>query len=709
MSKNPVLSLSDYQIEEQKEYLRKSIRRAAFKHPTMDIPTYAERYIKIQAGPKTGAFSLASFPPIEEPMYHMSPQSRKQYVFMMSSIQTIKTIMLDICSNYYLDHFPQDQLFVSSTERLGKKWRTRRFEPMLNASGARERRSIGAFTENKKSGRSGETMYSIEYDGKVLDIGTSQSASSLSADTKRILLADEIARWPADTGGEGHPWQIALGRITAWMSMGKAMGVSSPLIDEECKMQELHGTGDERLFQAVCPYCGKGQFLERGTPEANYGLKFPTKGGNLLIKEIHYQCDFCHEPIFEHMKTRMLQKIQPRSIRKPEKTSDRAIWIPQSTPDEDWIVSYQIGGLYSPFISWRKYVSEYKSALKKPEKMQAFVNQRDGLPFKIVGLKPDIEKIGVLKGTYKSGEIPHEVLFLTASVDVQHGQENWESNDKLEKPRLELEIKGHGDGYRQFSIQYEVFEGYLEDIYSGAWGAFREFLDNGGFVFKARNLTYDVKLCLIDVRSAKYTDQTYSFCRENGVTKFSPSMGFNTLSRDKEKSKGKDDSDKTSHHDWLRYKREQENDIILYKISTFIYKTALFSRLNTSINFVKDKPGERTPPGFCGFPSDYSDHYFDMLLSEEYIPGLKGNQGKFKQIKKRNESLDLTVYNMAAGEIWLYQQLVLIRAKFSAMNAPAAMLTGITTAFIIKMLKSQKAKGRTLTTAEIKQQLKTGK
>ncbi|MCK4817435.1 phage terminase large subunit family protein, partial [bacterium] len=439
--------------------------------------------------------------------------------------------------------------------------------------------------------------------------------------------------------------------------------------------------------------------------ESNSGLKYPTKAGRLITSEIHYLCDFCHEAIFEHQKVQMLQKIQPRPIRYPERIPDKAQWITTKTPDADFIASYQIGALYSPFFSWGDYVFEYLKALKKPENMQTFVNQRDGLPWKIIGQKPDIQKVTLLRGKYKSGEIPHEVLFLTAAVDVQHGQENWESDDSKNRPRLELEIKGHGEGYRLFGIIYQVFEGYLEDIYSGAWEKFREFITGGGFTYKARGMTYDVKICLIDAGSAKYTDQIYNFCREMGVIRFSPLLGFNTLQRQKKHSEGKDSSDESSRRDWDRFRRVQENDIILYQLSTYVYKVALYSRLNTSINFIKDKPGERTPAGYQGFPEDYTDHYFDMLLSEEHLP----DKNLFKQVKKHNESLDLTIYNMAGGEIWLYQQVVLIRAKFAAMKAPANLLTGITAAFVIKMLKAGKAKGRALSTAEIKQQLKTGK
>jgi phage terminase large subunit GpA-like protein len=689
---------------EMKNYLRSMVGRMAFVHPYLTIPEYAEKYIRIQTGPKTGQFSLSSFPPIEEPLFHMGPQSKKQYVFIMASIQTLKTICLDIIAQYYTDHSPQDQLFVSANERAGKKWRIRRYEPMMNSSGVRERRHIGAFHETNSSRRSGETMWSIEYEGKTLDVGTAQSAMSLSSDTKRILLADEISRWPEDVGKEGHPWQIAVGRTTAWGHMAKTIAVSSPLIDGMCKMQELYMTGDGRKYLATCPYCGKGQILERGSPESKSGLKWETKAGRNDYSTLRYVCDFCDESIFEHQKLQMLQKHQAKPIRFPEREPDIPRWESTQTADEEFIVSYQIGSIYSPFFSWRTYASEYRKAVKNPEKMQTFVNQRDGLPYKIVGVTPDIEQVVQLRGTYASGEIPHEVLFLTAAVDVQHGQEGWESDDTKKPPRLEMEIKGHGEGYRQFSIRYERFTGYLDDIYSGAWAKFREFIEGGGFSPESRGAVYPVRLCLIDAGSSKYNDQIYNFCREMGVLRFSPVLGFNTLKRKRDAIAGKESGDATHTRDYDRFRRKQENDIILYEVSTYLYKVALYTRLNTSINWMRERPGERTPAGFCGFPSDYQDSYFEMLLSEEHLP----DKMKFSDPKGPNEGLDLTVYNMACGEIFLYQQVIFLRAKFQAMKVPAPLLAGISAAFIIRMLKGAKAKGRQLTAAEIRYELKNG-
>lgn len=50
------------------------------------------------------------------------------------------------------------------------------------------------------------------------------------------------------------------------------------------------------------------------------------------------------------------------------------------------------------------------------------------------------------------------------------------------------------------------------------------------------------------------------------------------------------------------------------------------------------KPG----PGYVHFPEDFSDEHFDELTSEEMV------DGKWKQIRARNETLDLLVYGEAA-------------------------------------------------------------
>jgi phage terminase large subunit GpA-like protein len=76
-------------------------------------------------------------------------------------------------------------------------------------------------------------------------------------------------------------------------------------------------------------------------------------------------------------------------------------------------------------------------------------------------------------------------------------------------------------------------------------------------------------------------------------------------------------------------------------VGTDTAKERIYSRLNQI-----DAPGA----GYSHFPSHYDDEYFEQLASEKKVKKMqKGREvTAWVQIRKRNEALDLRVYNHAA-------------------------------------------------------------
>lgn len=674
--------------EKELEFCYRLIDKIQPRGGNLTIPEYAEKYLYVSINsPRPGKFRLSTFPPLRGPLEDMSPQSHVRDVIIMSAIQTWKTTIIDLVSMYYTDHLPSDQLYISGSMAAATKWRLRRYEPMLNTSGARTRHQIGA-AQSKRLRRTGETLASVEYDGRTIDIGTARSAMSLSAETKRVLLADELDRWPADVGGEGHPWDVGHGRITAWGDMAKAIAVSSPLLKGESMIEYLSQRGDYLQYYAICPYCGAAQILERGNGDGKKGLHWETTGGRLDVGSIRYICAECQRGIREHQKALMLD---PEFACK--KKGETPGWRASKKPIYDNIRSYQLNALYSAFFSWEDYVKEFLESINDPQKEQIFSNQRDGLPYEIVGFSPNCGETPRLRGTYPMGELPEGVLFLTAAVDIQHGQHGWKKSKKKKPPRLELEIKGHGLGYRTYGLGYHVFDGELEDLFSGAWEKFRAFIVGGGFEFDKKS----VSLCLIDSGSAEFNEQIFSFCREMGSGIFSPLLGFNVL---RHKSiVGEKSHDKRTRRDYDRFRmRSLQGDLYIYDISTNIYKTAIFSRLNNSIQHVSHRKGQGTPAGFCSFAADYPTDYFYQLSSEQQMPN-----GDFRRIQGRsNEALDIFCYNVAAADIFLTNEVKKLRVLCQSLKkVPPHIIPTISMRTVFRIISRMDSAGRALTPKEI--------
>jgi phage terminase large subunit GpA-like protein len=85
-----------------------------------------------------------------------------------------------------------------------------------------------------------------------------------------------------------------------------------------------------------------------------------------------------------------------------------------------------------------------------------------------------------------------------------------------------------------------------------------------------------------------------------------------------------------------------DGDITLYEISTAYYKAQVYANLK-----VKRVEGEIQNPGFCCFPADYGENYFEMLTAEELTENGYDSKGR------RNEALDCRVYALCAGDVYL--------------------------------------------------------
>jgi phage terminase large subunit GpA-like protein len=202
------------------------VNRRPTKVRKLTIPEFAETTI-VPAGKYRGMQHKNSRAPyLIEPMLLMSPQSNFQEVRLMFPAQTGKTFLSEIITQYYIIEYPSEILYVSSNETAARRWMERRIEPRAIAAGIEFRIQ----SENTKSRRTGDTVHSKEFDGGNLDLASSQSASQLASETKRVVLADETDRWKLTLGAEGQTWDIMYARTQAWGDQRKIMAFSTPSV-----------------------------------------------------------------------------------------------------------------------------------------------------------------------------------------------------------------------------------------------------------------------------------------------------------------------------------------------------------------------------------------------------------------------------------------------------------------------------------------------
>lgn len=595
-----------------------------------DIARYIERRrILPSRTPFPGFWRNDRTPYLIEIMNNLSPASVIQHVAIMKGAQLGLTAAAENVVAYWIDENPAEILFISATDRLLEKWVVKRLEPLIDSCGFRHK--IFAQVNNPKSRRTGDKIFSKEYIGGCLDMASAQSASGLRSDSKRILIRDEIDGAPPNLKtGEGNWIDVSFARTAAWGARKKIMDFSTPTTEDLSLIKKLYEAGDQRKYEVPCPYCGTFQVLEWGSDKTKYGIKPVFEAGKL--QGVYYQCRECNEPIKNHHKTKML---------------NRGRWTPTAVSSNDLFRSYHISSLYSPagMISWRELYELWIEAQDEPDKMRSFTNLYLGLPYRETGARPKIDKVIELRGGYKSGTVPHGVLYLTIGVDVQAGS----SRDENNPARLELEVCGHGAGYRTWSILYKRIEGEVDDPSGGAWQSLSDWAIETGMRFtRSDGMIFTPSLIFVDSGDGNLTDVVYRFCSGWGAT--FPSKGFSALKKRKGEA-----GDEQSPSNFRRFRAAKLGEAgILYEISTNYYKTHLYNNLKIERRDTGDQK-----PGFCDFPIDYGEAYFRQLTAEE-----KRRDGSFHlPAGRRNEALDVRVMNLAAADVYLDSEVLRVKAQ----------------------------------------------
>ena len=326
-------------------------------------------------------------------------------------------------------------------------------------------------------------------------------------------------------------------------------------------------------------------------------------------------------------------------------------------------------------LTWKQIYFNYEKAKQsgKSEDMKDFVNLYLGKPYKETGARPSRDKVIALQGNYRAGTVPDRVLFLTMAVDVQRGS----SDDKANPPRLELEVLGHGSGYRTWSICYERIEGEVKVANAGAWEMLVEWMYENTYsknlIFNRKDgFEFPVRMIFVDSGDGTMTDVVYKFTE--GWPNTYPISGFSQLTKRKKES-----GDEMTTSNLKRFRLVNNNGVMLYQISTNRYKHNFYSNLNHVQR--KGDYDDIQAPGFCDFPADYKGKYFDMLRAEE-----KRDDGSFYAAGRRNEALDCRVYNLCAGDVYLQRVVDRFREKYKKDYHPDELKAIINHRFALKYL-----------------------
>lgn len=432
----------------------------------------------------------------------------------------------------------------------------------------------------------GNTLLCKEYPGGVTILTGANSASSLRMMPIRNLALDEVDSYPLDLEGEGDPIALAVKRTTTFGRRRKIFILSSPTEKENSRIEREYLESDQRKYNLPCPHCGHMQHLQWGN------IKFDhDKATYELLSEVVYICDDCGCYIEERFKTTMLRDGR---------------WIPENK-EKGKCPGFHINALYSPlgWLSWEDIVLEFLKFEKlKDEPLQkTWTNTVLAETWESKGASLEFSYL-YNRREPDTAELDENIVLLTCAADVQDD-------------RIETKIIGWKPGESCHVVETMYLMGSPAELL--VWANLREYMQK---TFMHKNGQMRIVATTIDT-GGHYTAQTYEFVKTCDPMSVFAIKGSSTP--------GSPISGKPNI---------QKNGVNLYMIGTDTIKNLLFSRL------LIDEKG----PGYVHFPMKLDEEYFKQLTAEKRKPKFVKGFKKYEWIKtrKRNEQLDLFVYNIAA-------------------------------------------------------------
>ena len=515
-------------------------------------------------------------------------------VVVKSSSQIGKSDMMNNVIGRFAHLDPCAIMMIQPTIDMAQDYSKTRIAPMI-----RDTKVLNNLFYDVKSRDANNTILSKVFPGGRLIMCGANSPAGLASRPIRILLADEVDRFPDSAGTEGDPVDLAAKRMTTFWN--SCMGLfSTPTNEGTSRIDEEYLAGTQEEWQHKCPNCGEYHLLRHIDMTVDYKeIKTPSGKKTVIVNDVKWRCPHCGFSFSE----KEMKQTQQKYI---SQNSDAL---------KNGIRSFFVNGFTSPWMTWTRIMREWLEAKGDPEREKVIMNTVFGESYKQKGAFED-EQIFLRRRESYGAELPNGVLLLTAAIDTQDN-------------RLEYEVVGWGKEEECWGIRKGIVLGAPNQ--DRTWKEIDNILDKTYHFADGKGLK--VVRTFID-SGGHYTSDVYNYCQKN-------------FHKQRFAIKGRGGPGIP-----LIYKIAKANNakapLILLGVDDG--KQQIMDRLSI------DSPG----PLYFHFPQDegikelsnrgYDDLYFKGIISEH--KKVYKRNGVLREVWEttknvRNEPLDLRNYNLA--------------------------------------------------------------
>jgi phage terminase large subunit GpA-like protein len=401
------------QLESFRKALMIQMKKRLKPPPKLTVSEWADQFRKLspESSAEPGSWQTSRAEYQRGIMDAISDPTIETVVLMMGA-QMGKSECLNNVVGYHIAQDPSPILVVQPTLDMAQTWSKDRLAPML-----RDTPALHGLVKDPRSRDSGNTTLHKSFPGGHVTGCGANSPASLASRPIRIVLCDEVDRFPVSAGSEGDPVTLARKRSATFWNR-KIILVSTPTNKGASRIETAYEESDKRLYYVPCSDCGHEQTLKWG--QVKWDEERPETAS--------YVCEECGSIWDDAHRARAVRRGEWRSTEKFAKTA-----------------GFCVSGLYSPWIPLEDAVRDFLAARKQPATLRVWVNtylaetwEEDGEGVDDYSLSERAEDWG--------DAVPADGLILTAGVDVQDD-------------RLEAEIVAWGKDEESWSIAYKTIHG----------------------------------------------------------------------------------------------------------------------------------------------------------------------------------------------------------------------------------------------------------
>lgn len=246
--------------------------------PELTLSQWADRYrmLSAESSAEPGRWHTDKAPYQREIMDAIGDAHIRRVVIMCAA-QLGKTELLLNILGYFMAYAPAPILVMQPTLDMGQTFSKDRLAPMIRDT------PVLRGLVDVKSRYAGNTILKKNFPGGHITIVGANSATGLASRPIKVLLADEVDRYPGSAGTEGDPLSLAQKRQTTFWDK-KTVMVSTPVIKGHSRIETEYNQSTREEWNVPCPECGHYQ------PFVWANLIFDPDD---LQKEIIYKCERC--------------------------------------------------------------------------------------------------------------------------------------------------------------------------------------------------------------------------------------------------------------------------------------------------------------------------------------------------------------------------------------------------------------------------------